>query len=149
MYVCIHADMHKCVYMCVSMYADIYACIYEFIHLCSQTYKSLHVYICMQVYHVSIPMSLYTCGMTLKKYGCHIANMTHIDVMLLGNRYPTLFLICAKTPPIAISISNNIAIMSEEQIYPSNATYANDFMYRYDTAMSVQTPHMSSLQSTV
>ena len=34
-----------------------------------------------------------------------------------------------------------------QQICPSNSTYANYFMCRYETTMSVYVPHMNSLQS--
>ena len=39
--------------------------------------------------------------------------------------------------------------MCQQQICPSNATYANKSMCRYETIMLVYLPHMSSLKATL
>ena len=42
-----------------------------------------------------------------------------------------------------------LSYMWKQQIFQSNATYANQLMCRYQTTMSRHIPHMNSLQSTM
>ena len=63
---------------------------YTFRYVCRQTYISL--YVCMHTICISILYShvnIHMFGMSLNKYGCHIANMRHTAIMLCDHTDPT------------------------------------------------------------
>ena len=73
-----------------------YACIYECTYVC----------MCPE----STSMLLYTYLMSLNKYGCHIANMSHIVIMVNSYIDPIFLDIYTKTQPTAISTLYVIAM---------------------------------------
>ena len=108
---CMHVDMYACIhvhmltYMCVCMYIWMNTCMHVHIH----TFRSLHPYVCIYIYacvsvhmyvctytHVCVP-NLYShviehiFHMSLNKYGCNIASITHTAIILYGHKDPTFF----------------------------------------------------------
>ena len=64
----------------------------------------------------STPMSLYTYLMSLNKYGCHIANMTHTAITVLGHMDPKFLHMYAKPHPTTISTSDVTAMYRPAKI---------------------------------
>ena len=103
--------------------------------------------VCMDEYQVSTFMSLYKYMTSLKKYGCHMAKISHTAIMLNEHIYLKVWHQCAKTQSTTISTSHYCQIFAK-LICPSNATYMQINSCAHETTMLIYMPHMNSMQST-
>ena len=84
--------------------------------VCVYMYKCIYVCICT----MSSPMSLYIYFMSGNKYDCHITNINHSAIMIIGHFDPTFLHMCAKIQPTAISTSPLIAMYRSAINMPLN-----------------------------
>ena len=90
---CIYAHREGCMHMLM----------YVFGYLCRQTYMSMYMYVCVHVYQISTPMSLYT------YFTYHTANESHSHYTKWAYRHNIFAYICF-TQPSATSTSLPIEI---------------------------------------
>ena len=112
-YVAIHQYVCIYTYMYVYRYVCVHACIYEYMHFGISVTRHTWLHICMHVSTYvcarSTPISLYMYLISLNKYGCHIANMTHNYYAKWAYR-PNILHLFAKIQPTSIYTSHNIAM---------------------------------------
>ena len=119
--ICPPNAIHKA-YRPISSYAHDTTMSLKIIHMdpINQQCDQEHWYTCISHY----------CHMTLNKYASYIRQVQENHILQL-------------------LITITLSYICQKQISSLNATYANNFMCRYQTAMSVYMPHMNSMQSTI
>ena len=92
---------------------------------------------------------IYSWHMSLKKYGSHIANMSHSAIMLNEHIDPAFCIYVPKHNKLQYLVHILLSCTCQKQICPSNATYANYLMCRYEITIILYMPNMNLLQSTM
>ena len=142
-YVCINVCMYLDIFTCMHIYLGMYVGRYKwvYIHMWVHVFMHIFMYMCMQVYKFML-LSQYTSLTYVTeqiwpphcKYGPQPLYLMYVDIYVCMYAYMSFIVLNIHTDlpfwhtcPICFML---LPCMCQQQIHPSNSTYANEFICR-------------------